>query len=144
MYKLNLKSKLTKSGQITIIEFSLLALLFSGVFFFFTVTPQQTSNSYMSYSLDTYLSSISKLDEIRQNVILENLSNISITEDWTSTLSTINLTLNKFELIISNNIVSKTIISCNSSNGIFFSSVFISSLNSTSFNPKTLTLGVCY
>lgn len=144
MYKLNLKSKLTKSGQITVIEFSLLALLFSGVFFFIAVTPQQTSNSYMSYSLDTYLSSISKLDDIRQNIILENLSNVSITEDWTDILSNINVTLNKFEIIISNNTISKTIISCDSINGKFFSSVFISSFNSTIFEPKTFILGVCY
>ena len=133
----------TKLSQITVIEFSLLALLLTSIFFSFSIQPQETSNSYYSYNLDTYVSSISKLDSVRKNVILENLSNNLTTQDWNQTLDDINLTLNNFELIVSNNTVSKTIVSCDSINGKFFSSSFISSYNLTTFNSRTLTLGVC-
>ena len=139
-----MKFNFNKFAQITVIEFSLLALIFSGVFIYLTVEPQKISNSYFSYNLETYLSTISKTDNFRKNVVLEDLSNLSITQNWTQTLNEINTTLNSFELIISNNSVSKSIIQCTSNNGKFFKSTFISSYNLTTFETKTVTLGVCY
>jgi hypothetical protein len=139
----NFKSKFKKIAQITVIEFSLLALLFSGIFIYISVEPQKTSNSFYSYNLETYLTSISKIQLVREVIVLENLSNSTITQDWTFILSAMNISFNSFELIVSNNTVSKTIVSCTSTNGKFFKSVFISSYNITEFEPKTVTLGVC-
>lgn len=136
--------RFNKLAQITVIEFSLLALLFSGIFFYFTISQQPTTNSFNSYNLDTYLSSISKLDSIRNVVVLEDLSNTTITQNWTNTLTIINLTLNKYELYLTNGTTSKYIQTCTSINGKFFSQSFISSYNLTTFDPKTLVLGVCY
>jgi hypothetical protein len=139
-----MKSNFKKLAQITVIEFSLLALIFSGIFIYISVSPNEKSNSYFSYNLETYLSTISKTDNFRKNVVLENLSNLSLTQNWTQTLDELNVTLNDFELIVTNGTVSKTITQCTSKNGKFFKSVFISSYNLTKFNPKTLILGVCY
>lgn len=139
-----ISKNINKFAQITVIEFALISLLFTGVFFSLSLPSEPTTNSYNSYNLDTYLVTLSRLDSVRKNTILENLSNSSQTQIWTTILDDINKTLSNYELIISNNTVSKNIITCIGANGKFFSSVFISSYNSTIFDTKTLTLGVCY
>ena len=141
----NIQNKMrNKLGQISVVEFSLIALFFSGFIIYLSVHSEPVSNSYYSYNVETYLETISKTDSFRKNVFLENLSNTSLTQNWTTINNTIKKSYINYELKISNNSISKTIFSCIGENGKFFSKIFISSYNSTLFEPKTLMFGVCY
>lgn len=136
--------KKTKLSQIAIIEFSLIALLFSGLFLYLTVEPQPNSNQYYSYNIQSYLSALTKTDNFREKTVLENLSTQTLTQDWTQIISDISKSYSNFELKLSNITNSKTIISCNSTNGKIITNSYISSYNNTIFDSKTIIFGVCY
>lgn len=134
----------TKFAQIAIFEFSLIALLFSGLALYLTVDTQPNSNDYYSYNIQSYLSALTKTDNFREKVILENLSSQTLTQDWTQILLNIEKSYTNFELKLSNSTDSKFIKSCNSTNGKFMTKSFISSYNNTIFDTKTIIFGVCY
>ena len=74
----------------------------------------------------------------------EDLSSIPITKDWSNISNYLNATIYNYELILSNATLSKKIFVCNSDNEKFFSQRFIAIRNETSYEFRTITLGVCY
>lgn len=135
---------INKNAQIAIIEFSLIIILFASMIIYFQPSETLTSKTYYQENIDTYLNSLTKEDEFRKLVSLEDLTIISHSENWTSTQNKIQNTHPNFELTIFNQTHNKTIFSCNSTYGKLFSQKLISSYNLTLYEPKIINFGVCY
>ena len=135
-----------KKSQITVAEIPLLILLISSSIIYFTYEPNINliQNKDYSVTINSFLNAIYSSDEFRNIIMKENLSSVTITENWTNMSKLLNETFGKYELIISNNTVSKKIFSCNTTYNKFFSEKIISIQNNSDFEFRKIKLGVCY
>jgi len=134
----------SKLAQITVIELSLVALLFSSAMIYLTYSNNISSNSDYQENLNSHLNALTKLQSFRETVIKEDLTKSFITQDWTNTLTLINKTLKNYELTLSDSSHSKKITTCTATNGKLYTGQFISIYDNTNSASKYITLGVCY
>ncbi len=135
----------SRSSQFAIVELSLLALLISGAIVYLIYYD----NSYMDFDYgfqaSSALDTVFTLTTFRDIVISEDLSNSTLTEDWSEITNFLSSAFLKYELLIINDFNEKTIIS--SCNNYFKREYFeriVSIGNETQFEFRKIRLGVCY
>jgi hypothetical protein len=131
-----------KKAVITVIEMSLLILLFSSAIVYLVSNP---SFQYTNYeSVDSVLDAILESNNYSEIFILEDLTSIPLTQDWTSIKLLLNSSFNEYEIIVSNMSDSKKIISCNPKYSKTISQRIVPIYNNTVYEFRIISLGVCF
>ena len=131
-----------KKAIITVIEMSLLVLMFVSVSYYMTSNPV-FDHPYQE-SVDSMLDAIYQSGDFSQMVLSENLSAFFPSQDWTSISRILNESYNDYELIISNTTYSKKIYICQARYSKINSQRIITISNNTQFEFRKVTLGVCF
>lgn len=129
-------------SQISIIELPFVFLFFSVFIGYIYFNPVDISYNSQE-SLDSFIDSIYYSENFRDLIFSEDLSNSAVTEDWSNLQIDLDSAFSNYELLIANKTVSKTIFSCNSSYEEVFTQRILSIQNSSVFEFRKITLGVC-
>lgn len=132
-----------KKTQISVIELPMLFLLFGFALVYFNTSLDFNDIDY-KLRIDSFLDSLYFSENFRNTIYNENLSSNSITSNWSNFSNLANSSFLKYELIISNNTISKTIFFCNDSNNKYFKEYILSIQNNTNFEFRKIKFGVCY
>ena len=135
--------KLSKKTQISIIEIPLLLLLFISFLFIPGILHQSETKDY-KLSIDSFFDSIIYSEDYRDIFMDENLSKLSITEDYSNLKIVLDKVFIHYDLSISNLTVEKKIFSCEPIFNKYVSERIISIKNNDNFEFRKIILGVCY
>ena len=132
----------SKKGIITVIEMSLLVLLFGSITVYISLQSDfdYTNQESIESSLDFFYNS----NDFHEVIILEDLTSVSLTEDWSEFSAVFNKSYLDYELIVSNISHSKKIFICKPKYSKINSQRIFSIHNNTEYEFRTLTLGVCF
>ena len=135
-------------AQITVVEIPLLFLLLSGALIYFNYNNNNDNsfNHVEDYSLtiNSFLNSIYYSNNFRKTIMLEDLSNNALTQNWTNISFYLNKSFLNYELVISNKTVTKNIFSCNATYNNYYSENIITIYNNSKYEFRKIKLGVCY
>ncbi len=120
----------------------LIGLTLLGAILLVTNVNYFDSNHFLS--VDSFLDSLCKVQEVREATMLENLSASSITSDWSKATYLCNRSFQDYFLEVSNLTHTKVIKSCVERKDIVVSEKIISIYNNTEYSFRILRLGVCY
>lgn len=127
-----------------IIESLFLLLLIIVGFSYFYNTSQNTVNSDYTYTLTSILNTMNKNDDYMDIVLKENLSQSTITQNWSQITNYLDSQFNNYLLYVGNTTTQKTIVSCNSRFETNINQLMvIGNKISNEVGFKVLTLGVC-
>ena len=132
-----------KNALISIFEIVFILTLFSGAIIYFTTSHNLEEKDY-KFTIETSLDRIYYDVNNRGILFDEDLSQTSLTQNWTNISTFLNSTFLNYELILSNKTVDKIIFNCSSLNEKYFSEKVISIKNNTVFEFRKIKLGVCY
>ena len=133
----------TKQGLFTVIEILFVVLLF-GFILTILLPPKQTLVENFGVSVDSYFSTITHSSTNRIIFIQENLSNSSITGNWTNITNQLSRVFNSYYLSIGNLTFSKQISSCTPNAGEYRTQRIVAIYNNSNYKFRIITLGVCY
>ncbi len=128
--------------QFSVIEMTFVFLLFLFAVTFF-VSKSNIAQVDYKYNVESFLDSIYYSEDYRDLFFDEDLSNIAITQDWSTFNDFVNNSFNNYEFVLSNNSVSKNIITCDGDYK-YYSQRVISIKDNSNFEFRKIKLGVCY
>ena len=131
------------SAQVSVFETGFILLLLFSSFIYFSLPQDSEENSY-TFRGNSFIDVLSKNSSFRNNVLLENISNSSQTQNWSSINSLISKEFGSYSLLVKTNDSQKEIFSCTETlnKEVFERVITINSLNSYQF--RTVVFGVCY
>lgn len=130
-------------AQVSIIELPFVFLLF-GFILFYLHTNLDFNDQDHKLQIESFLDSIYYNENFRNEIFLENLSSDIITSNWSNFSLLANSSFSNYELIISTDILSKKIFSCDDTYNKYYSENIISIQNNTNYEFRKITFGVCY
>jgi len=138
-----IKKNICKKSLISVFEIGFLFFLFTGTLIYINLVPQPTNQDY-KFTIESSLNSIYYNQNNRMVFMNEDLSTTTVNGDFSNISNYLDSIFLNYELIISNNSVSKTIFSCNSTSEKFYGEKIISIRDNTIFEFRKIRLGVCY
>ena len=131
-------------SQFASIEIILLILLFAFSTAYFYKPIDSTLQDY-KLNIDSALDTIYYSDDYRSIIMNEDISLSSHTEDWSDINTTLSDFYRNFELILSDDNLSKNIFSCSGDfNTKYYTERVIAIEDNDNFEFRKLRLGVCY
>ena len=131
----------SKKGLITVIEISMMVLLFTNFIYLIYSNYNLEFTNY--YPVESLLESFSRSESFTLLFLQEDLSTSTISGNWTSFETIMNSSMPIFAFSISNNSHSKQIYTCDSKYSRIISEKFIENYNNTLNEFRVLTLEVC-
>jgi len=138
-------NKIIKSskGLISVFEITFLFILFFSSITYFGILTNHEEKDY-KFNIESSLDTLYFYEQNRVLFMEEDLSNLTTTGNWTNISNILNSIYLNYELVISNNSISKKIFSCNSSNEKYYTERIISIENNEIYEFRKIKLGVCY
>ena len=135
--------KQTNKSQITVIEVTLVAVLFAFTipFLFTGSTPESSDYKYFT---DSLLDTIHKNESYRSVFMDESLAAATRSEDWSAVLEFLNKSVTSYELVIANESVREAIVECTPSDFKYLSERIIAIEDNDNYEIRKLMLGVCH
>ncbi len=94
--------------------------------------------------VDSYLHSLKFNSTIRDLVLNENLSNSSLSQNWSQVDIYLGESFLSYSLNVGNSTTTKSIISCSGAYGKYVSEDIIATDSSNNYDFRKISLGVCY
>ena len=136
--------ELNKKTQISAFEMTLATiLLFSSIMYFGYYIDEKNIGIHKT-QIDSFLDTIYYNEDFRIIIMSEDLSQASLTQNWTTFSTLLNTSFKRYEILISNETVTKTIYSCTEISGKEYTEKIISILDNDNYEFRRITLGVCY
>lgn len=131
-------------SQVSAFEMTLgIILLFSTVMYFGYYFGEQNIGVHKT-QVESFLDTIYYGEEFRNILMDEDLSQVNLTQNWANVSTLLNNSFRSYEVLVSNETVSKTIYSCNGTSGKEYSEKIITIKDNNNYEFRKLTLGVCY
>lgn len=134
---------LKKKAIISVFEMSLTFLMFVGALSYLGFHSYSTTGSNHP-SIDSALDLIYISDNFSKIILDESLTSSSRTENWAQIETYLNNSFLNYDLSISNTTQSKKIFECTTNKNKRFAQRIIAIHNLTTYEFRTVTLGVCY
>lgn len=133
-----------KKGVFAIIESLFLLLLIIVGFSYFYNTNQNSVNSDYTYTITSILNTMNKNDDFMNIILQENLSQTTITQNWSGITNYLDSQFNTYLLKVGNTTTQKNIVSCDSRFENHINQIMVVGNRPTNeVDFKVLTLGVC-
>lgn len=132
-----------KKSQITVIEISLVILMF-GVFITNFGGIEQSEDIDPILRVDSLLDSIYQQGSFREIVMQENLSSSSLSQDWSNLTLMVEKNFQNYELVIYNDSRTKFIESCTQNYYKNYAERVFAIEDNDNYEFRVLRLGVCY
>jgi len=140
-----LKLNFGKNGMFSVFEIAIVFLLLSFSFQYFNnYSSSLKLDEGNKFMIDSSLDSLYNTNSFRDTIMVEDLSNSNIIENWDPIFSYLNSSFLNYELILSNLTTSKIIKSCNATTEKYLSERIFAIKNNTIYEFRMLRLGVCY
>ena len=130
-------------AQISIVELTLAMVLFAGFSASFGLIDQPSLQD-PQLQLESLSESLYYLGDYRESLLLENLSDSTPSQDWSSLESILDSELTNYELVVGNQTVEKILQQCQGTFYESFSEKFVTVLNETEYDFRFIRIGVCY
>lgn len=132
-----------RKSQISVIELPFMFLLLGFILFYFYSSIDFNETSH-KLEIESFLDSIYYSENFRTQIFQEDLSSLIVTSNWSNFSQIASISFLNYELIISNNTVSKKIFSCNSTYNKYYVENILSIENNNNFEFRKIMFGVCY
>lgn len=139
-----MEMKLTNKTQVSVFEIILVIFLFFSSITYYGFYNYNYNSQVHKVQIESFLDGIAYGDNFRVLIMSEDLSQNTITGNWTNFTILLNNSFTSYELIISNKTVSKTIVSCNETSGKYYIERFIALKDNSYYEFRKIKLGVCY
>ena len=136
--------ELNKKAQISAFEMTMATILLFSSIMYFGYYIDEKSIGFHKTQIDSFLDTMYYSEDFRNIIMNEDLSQVTLTEDWTNISLLLNTSFRNYEILISNETVTKTIYSCTEDSGKEYSEKIIAILDNDYYEFMKITLGVCY
>jgi len=136
--------ELKKKSQISAFEMTMATILLFSSIMYFGYYIDEKNIGFHKTQIDSFLDTMYYSEDFRNIMMNEDLSQEALTEDWTNVSLLLNTSFRSYEILISNETLTKTIYSCTEVSGKEYSEKIIAILDNDYYEFRKITLGVCY
>jgi len=130
-------------AQFSVIEIVLVFSLFAyaTAYLYDSKNPIEVDNDF---TIESFFDAMYYNGSIIEPAVLENLSNSSVTQDWSVVQSQLDTAFASYSLSVSNLTTTKKIFGCDATYNRYVTKRVVFIYNQSKFNFRELILGVCY